>query len=111
MYNLSIFQMDDESEENMFDEQIRQLSGMDNPLNHMPNNDVQPPSIHVPIENQLHVNLDLFFVIDGDMQLVWGTNAISKSDVECIIRDTELEPTSLPITFLKYLLCMELIYG
>jgi hypothetical protein len=110
--------MDDDSEDNMFEEQIRQLSGMENPLNQLPldeinNNDVRGEE---PIEEQLQhpfhppVNLDLFYEIDGDMQRVWGANAIRKSDVECIIRDTELEPTSLPMTFLKYLLCMEFIY-
>jgi hypothetical protein len=107
-----------------FDEQIRQLSGMENPLNYLPNEPmihneplVPVPLVPVPLVlvplvpvPPLPIHLDTFFAIDGDMQRVWGTNAISKSDVEGIIRNTELEPTSLPMTFIKYLLCMEFIY-
>ena len=44
------------------------------------------------------------FTLGGEMQVVWGTATLDKAMVAHIIRDTELQQTTRPLTFLKYLL-------
>jgi hypothetical protein len=118
---------DDDDDEHYLDEQIRQLHAMGNPLNSMcteqdpmgiqqEREEFKEEPIHIqrspvpPGPNEFSTEFSNDFKIDGDMQRVWGTDVLPRSDVAEIIRDTELEPTTQPLVFVKYLLCLEFIF-
>ena len=122
---------DDDSSDELFDEQIRQMAHVQNPLvglgvyEHPVHNPLVEPDVAVypiavshpapivPLTSRIIPADDSnhgFFSIGGDMQRAWGASILAKSEVGTIIRDTILEPTTRPETFLKYLLCMEFIY-
>jgi hypothetical protein len=144
---------DDDDDDALFEEQIRQMEQMENPLDRqrdpppprqpplsphlspvpLPagNRALSPPEVPafvlssprrsrtpsidvevpiIPLAVRPPVDEEKVFRIDGDMELVWGTQTLAKAEVVRIIRDTELEPTTLPSAFIKYLLCLEFIY-
>jgi hypothetical protein len=120
--------MVDDDEDDIFDMQIQQQEQMENPLHDLIGNHLPVVAASIPLADQSMANslrdhpmgqplpsLDVpgdahGFFIEGDMQIVWGRGFLAASDVVNIIRETELEPTTIPITFIKYLLCIEFIY-
>ena len=53
---------------------------------------------------------DVLFELDYTASLVWGAQQLPYNTVISVIRDTELDPTSLPLTIARYLSMMEFIY-